>query len=248
MVHSFLDIYTQVKTTQATQPFLFQNGFILTDLPAADIALLNSSAKPVSRKRGEILFRQGTFPNGVYWLNSGKVKIFQGLEDGQRQTLYIYSDGDLIGHRQFISEEPNPVTAMLLEDSMITFIPGGTFRQLLSASSFFSRNILTALAREFTVWMNRITIFQNSPVRIRLILALLILHEQYRTSGSPPGIVTITRTELAEYVGSTLETVVRIMNSLKTDKLVSVNGRRIVIHNPEFLLDVLKKEEILNKK
>ena len=237
-----------MRITQTTQPFLFQNSFILTDLPSSDLSIINAIAKPVSRKRGEILFRQGTFPSGVYWLNTGKVKIYQGLEDGQRQTLYIYSDGDLIGYRQFIGEEPNPVSAMLLEDSTVTFIPGETFRQLLANSSFFSRNILTALAREFTVWMNRITIFQKSAVRTRLILALLILHEQYRHSGSPSGVVTITRTELSEYVGAKLETVVRVMNSLKAEQLLNVSGRRISIPNPEALIDILQKEEGLQKK
>ena len=91
--------------------------------------------------------------------------------------------------------------------------------------------------------MNRITIFQKSPVRSRLILALLILHEQYRNSGSPSGVVTITRTELAEYIGAKLETVVRVMNSLKTEQLLYVSGRKITIPNPDALLDIYQKEE-----
>lgn len=233
---------THLRITQATQPYLFQNSFILNDLPVKDRTMLQHSVKSEPRKRGDVLFRQGTFPKGAFWLIAGKVKIFQESADGQRQTLYIYSNGDLIGYRQLIAEEANPVSAVLLEDATVGFIPAKSFRDLLDMSPFFARNILAALAREFSVWMNRMTAFAQLPVRLRLVLALLILHEQYRQSGSPPGMITMTRTELAEYVGTSLETVVRALNTLKTHQLVQISGRRILLPNIEALLDILQSE------
>lgn len=171
-------------------------------------------------------------------------KIFQEKKNGQRHTLYIYSDGDLIGYRQLIAEETNPVSCVLLEDASYILIPAELLRALLITSPFFTRNVLSALASEFSVWMHRMTIFNTFPVRQRLVLALLILHEQYRISGSPPGIITITRTELAEYVGATLETVVRVLNILKSDHLVQIQGRRIHLRNTGALMDILQKEEL----
>lgn len=235
-----------LKIIQTIQPYLFQNGFILTNLPAKDLVQLQEGVRSESRKRGDVLFCQGAFPKGVYWLLSGKVKIFQETSDGQRQTHYIYSDGDLIGHRQFIAEEAHPVSAVLLEDGVVGFISGDTFRGLLNTSPHFARNILTALAREFTVWMNRMTVFSQFSVRRRLVLALLILYVQYRRSGLPSGVVTMTRSELAEYVGSSLETVVRSLNTLKSNQLISISGRRILLPDPIGLLDLLQGEESIN--
>ena len=148
----------------------------------------------------------------------------------------------MIGYRQLIAGEANPVSAVLLEDATVGFIPGETFRELLEASPFFARNILTALAREFSVWMNRMTAFAQLPVRLRLVLALLILHEQYRQSGSPAGVVTMTRTELAEYVGTSLETVVRALHTLKSSNLVNIKGRRILLPDIMGLVDILQGE------
>ena len=230
------------KIAKATYPYLFQNSFILNDLPQQDIEILESHAKPEERKRGEILFRQGAFPTGAYWLVKGKVKIFQGVEDSQRQTLYIYSDNDLIAYRQLIANQPNPVSAILLENSTLRFIPGEIFRQLIKTSPFFTRNVLSALAHEFTVWMNRMTVFKKFPVRTRLALTLLVLHEQYRLSGSLPGIITITRTELAEFVGASLETIVRTMNTFKSANLVKVSGREIILTDLEGLLELLHRK------
>jgi CRP-like cAMP-binding protein len=230
------------KVAQATQPYLFQNSFIMTDLPQQDLLHIEKHAKPEFRKRGEWLFRQGTYPAGVYWLRAGKAKIFQGIEAGQRQTLYIYSDGDLIAYRQLIAGEPHPVSAILLEDSTVSLIPGDIFRGLLASSPFFTRNVLSALAREFTVWMNRMNAFKKYSVHHRLVLSLLILHEQYSKSGAPQGKITMTRTELAEFVGASLETVVRTLNKMKSKNLVSIKGRQITLQDPLTLVDILKKE------
>lgn len=232
-----------LRMARVTQPYLFQNHFILTDLPVKDLAVLQEQVMTEAKKRGEVLFRQGGYPKGAFWLISGKAKIFQETSDGQRQTHYIYSNGDLIAYRQLIAEEVHPVSATLLEDSTVGFISAEVFRGLLNNSPIFARNILTALAREFTVWMNRMTVFTQFSVRNRIILALLILHEQYRLSGSPSGVVTMTRSELAEYVGASLETVVRGLNHLKAIDLVRIHGRRIVLPNLASLLEILHIEE-----
>ncbi len=234
----------KLRISETTQPYLFQNGFIMKDLPVEDLKLLQLKGETMKGKRGDVLFRHGGFPISVIWLLSGMAKIFQETKSGQRHTLYIYSDGDLIGYRQLIAEEANPVSCILLEDATYVLIPAEIFRGLLLSSPFFARNVLSALAREFSVWMNRMTVFNTFAVRHRLVLSLLILHEQYRISGSPPGIITMTRTELAEYVGATLETVVRILNILKNDHLVQIQGRRIDLKDTEALMDILQKEEI----
>lgn len=228
------------RISTITGPFLFRNTFILQDLPQQDLAKIQAHAKLKSRKRGATLFRQGAFPTGMYLLVSGKVKICQATTGGARQTMYIYSDGDLIGHRQLIAGEKHPVSAVLLEDSTLQYIPADAFRNLLTSSPNFQRNMLTALSREFTVWTNRITVFQKFPVRHRLVLALLILYEQYRTSGNAEGEITMTRTELAEYTGASLETIVRMLNKLKADDLVVIKGRHIHLPEPVKLARLLE--------
>ena len=217
---------------------------MMTELPDKELEILKGNTKVKSLKRGEVLFKQGTTPRNIVWLITGKAKIFQETPGGQRQTFYVYSDGDLIGYRQMLAGEEHPVSAVLLEDSAVMLIPIAVFRSLIDSSPLFAKNILSALARDFTVWMNRMTVFTKFPVRRRLILALLILHEQYRLSGSPAGVITITRTELAEYVGASLETVVRVLNTLKSKNLVLVSGRRIVLPDVATLADIMEKEEV----
>jgi CRP-like cAMP-binding protein len=216
----------------------------MTELPEIDLQYIHEHAKPKSLKRGEILFKQNTSPRSVVWLINGKAKILQETPGGQKQTVYIYSDGDLIGYRQLIAGEVHPVSAVLLEDATVILIPGIIFKTLLDQSPSFARSMITALSRDFTVWMNRTTVFTKYPVRHRLMLALLILLDQYEHSGSPKGVITITRTELAQYVGASLETVVRELNKLKRKNVVEVSGRRILINDTRELMRMLTGEEV----
>jgi CRP-like cAMP-binding protein len=224
---------------ELTKPYLLHNAWVMTDLPEKELAFLEQHGKTKSGKRGEVLFKAGGYPKAVYWLITGKVKIYQSSATDHKSTNYIYSNGDLIAYRQLIANEPHPVSGALLEDSTYMVIPADAFRQLLSVSTVFSRNILTALAQDFTIWMNRMTVFSTYAVRERVILSLLILAQQYEVSGSPQGEITMTRTELAEYVGATLETVVRVLNKLKTEGLVAVDGRKIEIRSEQALIKTL---------
>jgi len=232
------------SVSKITRPYLFRNTTLITELSEKDLQLIHDHAKPKSLKRGEILFKQDTTPRSVVWLLHGKAKILQETPGGQKQTVYIYSDGDLIGYRQLIAGEVHPVSAVLLEDSTVILIPGPIFKTLLDQSPLFARNMITALSRDFTVWMNRTTVFTKYPVRHRLILALLILLDQYQHSGSPKGVITITRTELAQYVGASLETVVRELNKLKRKNIVEVSGRRLLINDTSELMRMLEGEEV----
>jgi CRP-like cAMP-binding protein len=228
-----------VSIAEVIAPYVLQNTFVYENLPLAEKAMLEEASRQLTMQRGESLFRQGAFPKCAYLLHTGKVKIYTERSNSQKQTLYIYTDGDLLGYRQLLSEEPYPVSAELLEDSRISVIPAEAFRALVRESSFFSRNLLEAMAREFSVWMNRLTVFAQHPVQARLVLCLLILHEKYRQHDKPVTTITVTRTELAEYIGATLETVVRVLTPLKAAGLVAVSGRRLVLPHPEGLLGYL---------
>lgn len=221
------------------RPFLVDNRDMLAHLPEQDRLILEQKAIPEEHKRGEWLFRQGGYPTGVFWLVSGKAKIFQGLQDGERRTLYLYADGDLIAYRQLIAEQPHPVSAVLLEDSVIRLIPADTFRGLIQTSPFFARNMLTGLAREFTVWINLLNAFKKYTVRQRIMLILLILHVQDGASAAPAGAVTLTRTDIAEFVGASLETVVRMLKTISADGLIGLDGREIAILEPLRMIDEL---------
>ena len=73
------------------EKYYFNRTLILEGLPPAELQLLNDKLAYLEIKKGTILYKEGNYPNGVYFLNKGKVKVFQTNEEGKEQIIYIYT-------------------------------------------------------------------------------------------------------------------------------------------------------------
>src|ERR1700722_3562264 len=103
-------------------------------IPQSDLAALRKSIIKVEEKKNKVLFKEGAYPKGIYILHKGLIKIYQVNKDGDKQIIYFYGPGELLGYRPLISEEPNPVTAEALEDCVLSFIPKDNFLDVLHRS------------------------------------------------------------------------------------------------------------------
>jgi CRP-like cAMP-binding protein len=200
-------------------------------IPQNDLAALRRSIVKVEEKKNKIIFREGAYPKGIYILHKGIIKIYQINKDGDKQIIYFYGPGELFGYRPLISEEPNPVTAECLEDCVLSFIPKENFLDVLQKSPALSNLLLKTLSHEFTVWVNIISIFTQQSIKENVALALLLLEEKYgRTyKEGTPIVINMPRKDFANYVGTTVETLVRILRVFKDEKIISAKGRRILI-------------------
>ncbi|HEY6160668.1 MAG TPA: Crp/Fnr family transcriptional regulator [Bacteroidia bacterium] len=204
---------------------------ILEGLPAADSAFLKKNIIRIEKPKGKVLFREGSYTKGVYVIQKGKVKIYQTNEMGKEQIIYVYRKGEMLGCMSLINSEPSPVSAALLENCVFSFIPAQVFIQLLERSFSFARKILANFSHEYSVMVNKISLFAQRAVRERVAIALLILHEKYRKENKRKGPVEIdlSRDDLANYTGTTVETLVRMLRSFKDEKIISTKGRKITI-------------------
>ena len=214
--------------------FNLNNADILKSLVPRDQNALLVKAQQKKFKSGKAIYREGHKPNGVYILKKGKVKVYQTAQNGQRQTMYIYTPGELFGYRPIISNEMHPVTAVALEESTCDFIPRAHFLSCVQNSPVLSNALLVSLSHEFSVWVNTISVFARYPVKSRVALALLVLQEKFRTK-EKSNEVTLSRSELASYIGTVKEMVVRVVQELKKDKIVETQGSKIKILKPEEL-------------
>ena len=187
----------------------------------------------IEEKKGKIIYREGSYSLGVYILLKGKIKIYQTNKEGKEQIVYIYRAGDIMGYRPLLCSEPHPVSAATLEDTELSFIPRDHFMHLLEELPVLSRLLLTNLSHEFTVWINKLTVFGQQAVRERLALSLLILREKYKENDAPdaPVEIDLSREDLANYAGTTVETLVRMLRNFKNEGLINSKGRKISVFN-----------------
>ncbi len=210
-------------------PFQFRHAATADHLPSAAAEHLRRGGVELRCKKGELLFRQGSPARGVYFLVSGKVKSFQEQKGGQRRINYVYSEGDILGYCPLFTNGIHRCSIEALEPCVFQYLPKDAFNSLISESPFFAQFMLRALSLEFSAWANFQAAFDANPARVRLALALLILHEKFRLPGNKTAVINFTRTDLADYVGASLETVVRLLRELKERGIVHVRGRRILV-------------------
>jgi CRP-like cAMP-binding protein len=218
----------------------FKSKSILTDLPAEDFAMLTAHQSEQVYDKGEIIFREGSYPSGIFYIKKGKAKKYKVVKDGGEQIIYVANTGELIGYHAVLSDNRYPDSAAALEESIITFIPREDFLATLEKSSVLDKRLLKTLSHEFAVLANALTLFSQHPVRERLALQLVVLREKYKVNFQPgePVEINMSRDDLSSLVGTARENVVRILTEFKDEGILETKGRKIIVLDVQKLLSL----------
>ncbi len=188
-------------------------------------------------QKGETIFFEGNQTNGLYCINNGRVKIYKSGQDGKEQIIRLAKEGDIMGYRSLISGEPYSASAAVIEDSKICIIPKNVFYDLLSSNSDITTKVMKLLANELKEAQNKITDMAQKPVIERLAEALLMLKEYYGYEKDESSlIITITREEIANIVGTATETAIRLLSELKKQGIIELEGKTIRILKSDALI------------
>lgn len=209
----------------------FKSESIFTNFPADDYAEMTRHARQEKYKKGQTIFREGSFPTGIYYILEGRVKKYKVDNFEKEQIIYVANSGELIGYHAVLSGERYPDSATALEECVALFIPKEDFIGVLEQSPLLSSRLLKMLSHEFTVLSNSITIFAQRPVRERLAITLIVLREKFK-KGSPEGqpiFINLSRDDIANMAGTTRENVVRLLREFKNEQLIESQGRKIWI-------------------
>lgn len=178
--------------------------------------------------KGQIVFYEGNNPYGVYCVNKGKIKIYKISESGKEQIVRFAKEGDILGYRSLISGQQYRASGEALTDAIICFIPKEILFDLIEKDRPFSLRFMKFLCAELGDAENRMLNLSQKPVTERLAEVLLILKEKFGVEPDNKTIkVSLTREDLANFVGTATETIVRLLKELKEKELIDVDGRKI---------------------
>lgn len=186
-------------------------------------------------KKGEVIFKSGARPMGLYCVNLGKVKVSSNSSQGKEYILYISKPGDFLGYRALFSEEYYAATAEALEDSKVCFMPKSNFFEVIQKNPTFMTKITKGICQEMGILEGRLSELAHKSVRERLAGNLLMLRDTYGVEGDNSKSLidlALSREELASIVGTATETVIRLLAEFKNDGLVTFEGKKIRVTNP----------------
>lgn len=184
-------------------------------------------------RKGQIIYMEGSTPIGLYVVKSGRIKITRLSSYGKEQIIRVAGKGEWISSTDLILESRYTTSAKSMEDSVLLFVPKHDFWNLLAENAnHVCSTFLFLVSRELRRAESKITGLAYKPVRERLAEALIELSD-----GAEKEIpsVSISRNDLACYIGTAKETANRIISSLREEGLISTEGTRIYLLKPEAL-------------
>jgi CRP-like cAMP-binding protein len=204
-------------------------GLKFPDLCVADQNLLFWDEDVHFFKRGSVIYSEGDFAKGCYFLFSGILKVFKTGLEGKEQIIRFAKEGDLIGFRSVLSHERFCTSAKVIDDAIVCFIPSNILTKLIQENSNFALQLMKVTCTELGEANNYITDIAQKTVRERLAEVLVHLEDAFGLNEEGTLKITLTREELANMVGTATESVIRLLSEFKSDKLIELNGRKIKI-------------------
>jgi CRP-like cAMP-binding protein len=204
---------------------------LFSDLPREDLDTLSQHKTCIRYKKGQTLFYEGTRPMGLFCINSGKVKVYKISSEGKEQILKLAKPGDFLGYRALISEEFYNSSATVIEEGAMCYIPKSDFLEILQKNPAFFRRMAKRVASELGMMEQKLVTIAQKSVRERLAATLIMLKETYGMEGDESDLIDIalSREDLANIIGTATETVIRLLSDFKTQKLISLQGKKIKV-------------------
>ncbi|MFI5218718.1 MAG: response regulator [Bacteroidia bacterium] len=188
-----------------------------------------------SYKKKESIYMEGNYPNGMYYINKGKVKTFKTHEHGKEFIIELLKEGNFFGYTSLLEGKIYNESAQALEDSEITFIPKDDFYSLVYNHREISKKFLHILTQNVTEQQEKLLELAYSSVRKRVAEALTMLQMRYKDEGQQPFSIAISREDLANIVGTATESLIRTLSDFKEEKLIEIKEGKIFILNEEKL-------------
>lgn len=198
----------------------------------AQVTLLRSWGK------GEALFEEGDPSDNFLVITSGRVKVFKVTPDGRHLILEIFGPGDPVGAVAVYEERPYPATGIALEECEAAAIPRRDFFALLDAHPTLVRGLLLAMTRRLVELTLRLAELTGGRIESRIARLFLKLAENLGEPAEGGGTfipLPLSRQELADLIGTTIETCIRIMSRWGKEGIVETRSDGFTILDRETL-------------
>jgi CRP/FNR family transcriptional regulator len=200
-------------------------------LSQEDRRRLEEVALVKSWDKGETIFREGDASDFLLTVLTGRVKIVKLQPSGKEVILEIFGPGDPVGAVVAYEGRPFPASAIALERTTCLLVRRGPFFGLLERHPSLVRGLLLAFTRRIVELAQRIPEVAGARVETRLAHLFLKLADRV---GRPRGAlvfipVVLSRQDLADLTGTTIETCIRVMSRWAKEGVVETEKDGFVL-------------------
>jgi len=192
-------------------------------------------------KKGQLIFSENGIPLGLFCIHSGKIKLSKLGLDGKEQILRLNKAGDILGYRALLSNDRYHCTATALEDCSICVIDKSFFTQLVFENQRICFEVFKKISDDLKTAEEHLLSLSQKNVRERVAEALLFFKATYGFELDNLTLnIQFSREEIAGFVGTSTESIIRQLSELNTDKIIELDSKKIKI------IDLPKLTKIAN--
>lgn len=181
---------------------------------------------------GATLLEEGQVPQGVYIVCSGRVKLSVATNGGKTVILKIAEKREVLALSAVVSGRPAPITVSTLDFCQIKFVERENFIALVKGDPRIALSCATLLAREvgqaFDDVYDLLLARSSTEKLVRLMLSWVADEPRNRELRVP---AEFTHEEIAQMIGSSRETVTRLLSEMRKKDLIRIEGSMLVIPN-----------------
>ncbi len=205
---------------------------LVSDLPAQALQDFRAATASAVYKPRQVVFTEGSPATGLYLLCHGAVKLYHSDRFGHDHILEVTGPGAVLGELPADPEQRLSVSAETLSESQLCFLPRERLPAFLRDYPKSGMHLIAALSGELAAARRKVRDLALKSAEGRLA-GLLVELARGSTPTSPANgtRVRYKRRELAEMVGVSTETAIRLLSKLKHKRAITTAGRDIVIHD-----------------
>ncbi|HET6999663.1 MAG TPA: response regulator [Puia sp.] len=242
-----LELLTAVEMRLKKSVIFTQNyeagiqGFkkFLSDVKDTSLASrLSEKYDPEDYARRQTLYNEGKHPRFLFYLIRGKVKCFRTNQDGKEYITNLHSDGDFIGYSALLDDSIYEDTAVVMEDAEVLTIPKDDFLQMIYNDSGIASKFIHIISKNVKEKEERLLGLAYNSLRKRVATALVDIANKFNLEDQHKPI-EISREEIAQYVGTATESLIRTLSDFKSEKLIDIKNGKIILTHSDKLKNLL---------
>ncbi len=197
---------------------------------APDVLLMIEKVRVTARfKAGQVIFYSGNMPLGIFTIQQGLVKLEVTSTTGAAHTLRLVGPGGTLGYRSLFADEPYHASAIAVEDCELCFVPKAEILNIFKSHPHLAMKLLAHISKDLRMaeekWMDQM----DKGASERIAEAILFLQDHFTHQNW-------TRREIAQWAGTTPETVIRTLAQFEKEGLIDqTDGRTIRILRKDVL-------------
>lgn len=244
-----VELLTAVETRLKKQQFLQEKfaaaqtqsiAVILQDWQASGLLHLELDAYDVVQfNKKQPVYREGKHPQFLYYVKSGKIKAYRLNDDGKEYITNLFGQGDYFGYVPLLEDHPYEENAEALEQTELVQIPKEIFLEQLLNNIGVARTFIKRIAMEVKEKEDRLLQLAYDSLRKRVANSLLAIHDKLHLEQQPGALIELSRDDIARFVGTATESLIRTLSDFKAEKLIEMQGTRIRIVQPDLLRKLL---------